>query len=295
VASDTIVTLTTDFGTSDAYVGIMKGVILGLAPSARLVDLSHHVRPHDTAHACLLLYSSYRYFPSNTVHLVVVDPGVGTARRPIAVRTQQGFFVGPDNGVFTYVMASAPAHEVVAITNEDCYLPHTSETFHGRDVFAPAAAKLAGGLQFERLGPRVADPITLPVPALKIGERRVVGEVLHVDHFGNVITSIGMLKWVGGDLELTPAFFGAEGGHRVRLQASAARVVIGGNVITGIRRTYSDGITGEPLALVGSMGFLELAVPEGRAASALEVAAGSDVPVEVWWSESAAACCFAED
>jgi len=194
------VTLTTDFGTSDGYVGTMKGVILGIAPGTPMVDVSHTISPQNVGEAAYVLYTAYPFFPTGTIHLVVVDPGVGSARRPIALRTENAFFVGPDNGVFSYVMASEKVKTIVELSEPRYRLPQVSYTFHGRDVFAPAAAYLAAGVPIAALGSPVIDPVIFPSPRLEVGHCVVTGEVLHLDHFGNAITSIGRLDWDGDRL-----------------------------------------------------------------------------------------------
>jgi S-adenosylmethionine hydrolase len=275
-----IITLTTDFGVSDGYVGTMKGVIFGIAPQAQLVDLTHEIAPQDVRQTAYVLYTAYSFFPPHTVHLVVVDPGVGSARRPIAVRSPCGTFVGPDNGVFSFVMVGAPCAgeslEVVELLNPRYRLPQVSHTFHGRDIFAPAAAHLAAGVPIHQLGPPVPDPITLPLPRLAVDRSVVKGEVLHVDHFGNVITSIGRLAWSRDELTLEPAFRG-HGVSSVRFRASSALVVVGGREIPRVHRTYADVDSGEILALVGSEGHLEIAVREGSGGDVLDLQPGDSV------------------
>ena len=275
-----LITLTTDFGTSDGYVGTMKGVILGIVPDARLVDLSHEVVPQDIRAAAYVLYTAHRFFPSHTVHLVVVDPGVGGARRPIALRTPAGFFVGPDNGVFSYVMACEPLEAAVALTDPRYRLPRVSHTFHGRDVFAPAAAHLAAGVPLTDLGPPLADPAVFPLPRLEIASHGLAGEVLHVDRFGNIVTSVAELTWAGDGLVFTPAFEKARGRMRDaerRIVAANTAVEMAGQEIAGVRRTYTEVEPGEMLALVGSSGHLEIAVREGSAAERLGVRPGDKV------------------
>jgi len=293
-----LVTLTTDFGTTDGYVGTMKGVIFNIVPSARLVDISHEIAPQDVRQAAYVLYTAYPFFPPHTVHIVVVDPGVGSARRPIALRTPAGYFVGPDNGVFSYVMACEPVEALVELADPRYRLPQVSRTFHGRDVFAPAAAHLAAGVPIMALGPPVRDPVTLPPPRLEITSGGVTGEVLHADHFGNVITSIGLLVWSGGELLLDPAFQQARGKRQeaggrmqeagggkqevggrgqVRVGAAEAVVVVAGQEIAGVYRTYAQVEPGEVLALVGSEGHLEIAVREGHAARRLGLRPGDAV------------------
>ena len=159
-----IITLTTDFGASDGYVGTMKGVILSIAPDVALVDITHEIAPQNIRQAAYVLHDAAPYFPRGTIHLAVVDPGVGSARRALAVRTSHGFLVGPDNGLFTLFLADEPDAECRAITNAKYMLPRISSTFHGRDVFAPVAAHLANGADLADLGPRITDPVTFPIP-----------------------------------------------------------------------------------------------------------------------------------
>ncbi len=285
-----LVTLLTDFGTADGYVGTMKGVIFSIVPNARLVDISHEIAPQNVRQAAYVLYTAYPFFPARTVHLVVVDPGVGGARRPIAMRTPAGAFVGPDNGVFSYVMACEPAEALVELVNPRYRLPQVSHTFHGRDVFAPAAAHLAAGVSIAALGPPVRDPITFALPRLEMGRDGVTGEVLHADRFGNVITSIGRLMWSGDELVLEPVFqsrtaspgrLGQDGEGRWRFGAGEATVVVAGREIAGVCHTYAEVEVGRTLALVGSEGHLEIAVREGSAAERLGLRPGD--PVRLCW------------
>jgi len=272
-----IITLTTDFGVADSYVGTMKGVMLGIAPAARLVDISHQIAPQNVRQAAYVLYAAYSFFPSHTVHLVVVDPGVGSARRSIGLRTPRGSFIGPDNGVFSYVMASEPVEALVELADPRYHLAKISHTFHGRDIFAPAAAHLAAGVPTAELGPPVLDPITLPLPRMEIADQVITGEVLHTDHFGNVVTSIGRLLWNEDELLLVPVFGETGDGEQVRFRAYAAVVTAMEEEIAGICRTYAEVKPGEMLALVGSSGHLEIAVREGNAAQKLGLHLGDPV------------------
>lgn len=274
-----ILTLLTDFGTEDEYVGVMKGVILSIAPGLSLVDLSHRIPPQDVRRAALLLSNAVPYFPPDTVHLAVVDPGVGTERRPLAIRTPRGTFVGPDNGLFSWVLAETPEWTAVEIRETAYRLARVSFTFHGRDLFAPAAAHLAAGLPLERLGPRVTDPVMLPPPRLEMSAGALEGEVLYADRFGNLVTSIGRFRWDGDRLVLVPAFRPTSAEWTVG--AAAARILLPGAVLPGVRRTYGEVAVGDPLALVGSSGFLEIAVRQGSAAAVLGAVAGTPVRVEV--------------
>ena len=273
-----LVTLTTDFGTADGYVGVMKGVVLGIAPDARLVDITHWIGAQNVREAAYVLYAAYGYFPRHTVHLAVVDPGVGGERRPIALRTAAGTFVGPDNGLFSYVAVREPVEEAVELADPRYHLPTVSQTFHGRDVFAPAAAHLAAGVRLADLGPAVTDLVTLPPPRLDVTAEQIVGEVVHVDRFGNCVTSVGRLAWEAYCLVLTPAF--SPGTAPVQLGAGST-VIAGGQEIAGLRQTYGHVAPGEVLALVGSGAHLEIAVREGSAAEMLGIGAGDAVAIRL--------------
>jgi S-adenosylmethionine hydrolase len=271
-----IITLTTDFGLGDGYVGVMKGVILSIAPRAQLVDLSHTISAQDVRGGAFLLYGVVPFFPRETVHLVVVDPGVGTKRRAIALRTDIGDFVGPDNGLFTYILAEAAEWTAVELVNEEYGLGHVSSTFHGRDLFAPAAAYLANGLRLEEFGPPVDRLVSIPLPRLETTGDRIEGEVLSIDRFGNLVTSIGRLRWEGSRLGLKPAF-GRSAPPVHQLGSDGIRVEIAELQLRGVRRTYGEVEEGELLALVGSTGFLEIAVGEGSAAEKASVDLGARV------------------
>ena len=256
-----IITLTTDFGTRDAYVAEMKGAILGIARAARqavqLVDVTHEVSPHDVAEGALALEAAAPFFPPGTVHVAVVDPGVGTARRGLAVVARGQVFVGPDNGLFTPFLAGADwaAFELAAA---EYRLPVVSRTFHGRDVFAPAAAHVATGVAPARLGPPVRDPVRLAWPTALATEGQLAGAVVHVDRFGNLVTSIR------GDLLEA---FGRD-----------ATVSVAGRAVARVG-TYGELGPGCAGALVGSGGRLEIAVREGSAAAVLRARRGTAVVV----------------
>jgi S-adenosylmethionine hydrolase len=255
----TIITLTTDFGTADGYVGAMKGVILSLALDATLVDISHAVPPQDVRHGARALATAAPFFPAGTIHVAVVDPGVGSARRGIALQTPSATFVGPDNGLFTPFMRERTA--CVALTNPATHRHPVSATFHGRDVFAPVAAHLANGLPLTELGPAVEDPLTLPNPQpRRLPDGRLRAEVIAVDHFGNLVTNVRPPAGQKGD-------------------AGDMRVEIGDQSVA-LRHTYADVTPGELLALIGSDGCLEIAAREGSAAERLGLGVGATV--EVW-------------
>lgn len=250
-----IVTLTTDFGLRSSYVGSLRGALLSAAPRVILADISHEIRPFDLLEAALMLRAAAPAFPGGTVHLAVVDPGVGGERRPLAVVSRGHFFVGPDNGVFTPFLdgrESAFRLDAARIARED-----PSPTFHGRDLFAPAAARIARGEPPESLGDPVRDPVRLEWPEPRETARGLRGVVLGVDAFGNLITNIE--------------------GDRLPADRGAPRVEVAGSVVAGIRRTYGDAAPGELLALVGSGGFLEIAVNRGSAAERLRAGPGTVV------------------
>jgi S-adenosylmethionine hydrolase len=256
-----VITLTTDFGLRDPFVGIMKGVILSLCPSARLVDLTHEIPAHDVQGGGLALEAAIPFFPAGTVHLAVVDPGVGTARRAIAVRREQCYLVGPDNGLFTFAFQEA-GWTAVGLAAPEYRLAEVSRTFHGRDVFAPAAAYLAAGVPLERLGPSVADPVRLPRPRCHLEGRELIGEVIDADRFGNLLTSIpaGRLGEIPGHGPLT--------------------LDVAGRLVSGPVEAYAEGREGEPTAIVGSTGRLEIFVKGGSARDRMGVGRGTVVRVK---------------
>lgn len=258
-----IVTLLTDFGVGDPFVGIMKGVILGIAPDARIVDLAHEVPGYDILGAAFLLHSAWRYFPPGSVHVVVVDPGVGSPRRGLAVEAGGHLFVAPDNGVLTYVLSGTPTARAVELTAQEYFLRPVSASFHGRDVFAPVAAHLARGVPLARLGRAVKDPVRLELPGAEERAGALHGEVIRVDRFGNLITSI--------DAVTLAAF--APGG------AAGVRVHVGGRPAGAVCGFFAQAGPGGSGALVGSAGHLEVFVNQGSAAE--RFGAGRGTPVVV--------------
>jgi S-adenosylmethionine hydrolase len=274
-----VITLLTDFGEADAFVGIMKGVLLEIAPQAQLVDLSHLISPQDVKQGAYILMTATPYFPKGTVHLVVVDPGVGSERRPIAVESSSAYFIAPDNGVLSNVLAQEDSYKVVELVNPEYRLPDPSSTFHGRDIFSPAAAHLAAGVPFSDLGPVVEKPILLDPPHLKFGSNEIEAEVLNVDHFGNLRTSILILAWEDEATLILHPLFGQklESLPGLSFTAAKAQVVVGEHMIDGISATFSDVQVGQPLAYVGSEGGLEIAINQGSAARELNVKPGDTV------------------
>jgi S-adenosylmethionine hydrolase len=256
-----IVTLTTDFGINGPYVGQLKGAILSLAPSTTIIDISHGVPPQDVAAGALLLQDVWPTFPDHTVHLAVVDPGVGTERRPIVVVSRGQFFVGPDNGLFTHVIRGDDACEVRAIQNAELWGPRRSSTFHGRDLFAPVAARLAMGLDPATLGAVVTDPMLLPLdePAINADRSQILARIISVDPYGNLITNVTK-AWLYQ--------FGNEDAWRVVCEPVGP---------FSIHRTYGDANPGDPVALWDSQDRLEIAVSMGNAAARLNLAVGNTV------------------
>ncbi len=270
------IALVTDFGTTDIYSGVMKAVMLGIHPQAQFIDLTHGIEPQNVRQAAFALMNAFQYFPAGTVFLVVVDPGVGSRRRPVAIMAGEYAFVAPDNGVVSYALSQLPEARAVEIAVPETQRTVISRTFHGRDVFAPAAARLALGHALETLGEPVDQLFRLPMPQLIVDGTAVLGEVVHVDRFGNLVTSIGSLRWSAAErLTLTPAFGGISG--TVPISAENAQITINDQTITGIRHTYSEAERGGLLALVGSTNYLEISVNQGSAAQRVDAAPGDRV------------------
>lgn len=257
-----IITLMTDFGIKDGNVGVMKGVIWQIAPDAQIADLSHMIGPQNVPEAALILGRSAPYFPPGAIHLVVVDPGVGTSRRPIAARFGPQFFVGPDNGVCTLLLdraAQTGEVEIVHLDRPQYWLPEVSHVFHGRDIFSPCAAHLARGLPLSELGSPLHDPIRLSLPQPQPTPRGWRGEIIHIDHFGNLSTNI-QRHHLGQPGDLTLRLCGEQ--------------------IRGMVQTFGERRAGELVALYGSTGYLIVAVVNGDAAARLGARLGDPVEVE---------------
>lgn len=271
------IALLTDFGTEDIYVGVMKGIITRICPDASLIDITHAIQPQNVRQGAFALLNAYTYFPPGTIFLVVVDPGVGSSRRLIAVQAGGYYFVAPDNGVLAYTLSELDVQAMVELDNPAYHLDAISQTFHGRDVFSPVAAHLAAGVEITRLGSPLEQLVDYPLPELAIDAAVISGEVLHIDHFGNVITSIGILEWDGaGQLRLSPRL--AEG-RAITLDTSQVVVMLNDQTVRGVMKTYSGTAPGEILATVGSSGYLELAVNQGSCAARLGTMIGDVVKV----------------
>ncbi len=256
-----IITLLTDFGLQDPYVGIMKGVIFGLCPEVRIVDITHGIPPQDVRAAAFVLAESVRYFPAGTVHCAVVDPGVGSSRAVLAAEAGGHLFTAPDNGILDMVFEQHPDHRVHEITDPDCFLKKISQTFHGRDKFAPAAAHLALGRSPELMGPPVSDPVRLKVHRPAVETDKITGEIIYIDRFGNGVTNIG---------------------HDLIDSRGPVTVNTAGQSIPGPVNSYMDADRKSPLAIIGSFGRLEIAVREGNAAEQLGLKTGERVDVSFY-------------
>lgn len=259
-----IITLTTDFGTNDHFVGAVKGVILDIVPEAAIVDITHAIQAYDVLDGAIAISQTYAYFPTGTVHMVVVDPGVGTTRRPIIASSDGYHFVAPDNGVLSMVYAKEERIHVRHITSDHYFRQPVSSTFHGRDVFAPVAAYLAKFVDSHKFGDEIEDYVKFAAPRPKTtAENRVRAVVLKVDRFGNLITNITP--------EDIPALFTDKPGK--------FKLVVGSKEITEIRKAYAEGKQGEVFCILGSMGYLEVVANRAPAAQLTGAAKGSEVSI----------------
>jgi S-adenosylmethionine hydrolase len=267
-----VITLTTDFGTNDHFVGAVKGVIVDIVPEAQIVDISHAVQAFDVLDGALAIVQAYSYFPNGTIHMVVVDPGVGTTRRPILASSDGYHFVAPDNGVLSMVYAKEERVHVRHITSDHYFRQPVSNTFHGRDVFAPVAAYLAKQVDSHKFGDEIEDYVKFAAPRPKAaGENRMRGVVLKVDRFGNLITNVTPAD--------VPALFAGKPG--------AFKIVVGSREITDIRTAYAEGGPGEVFGILGSMGYLEIVT--NRAAASQITGAGKGSEVSIVLGEASAA------
>ncbi len=264
MATRPIVTLTTDFGLNDHFVGAVKGVILDIASEAEIVDICHAVRPFDVLDGALTIAAAYSYFPADTVHMVVVDPGVGTARRAIAASTERYNFVAPDNGVLSLVYNREERLRVHHVTAEHYYRQPVSRTFHARDIFAPVAAYLAKGVELAKFGEEISDFVRLDLPQPKVVDGHTLrGTVLKVDRFGNLITNITA----------------QQAAPLLRQPAPPFTIQIGEHEIRALKLAYGDAAPGEIFAILGSMGYLEIAANQASAAQLLGAGKGVDIDI----------------
>jgi S-adenosylmethionine hydrolase len=256
------ITLTSDFGLVDPYIAEMKGVILTINPNTVIVDITHGIVKFNIVMGAFTLSSATPYFPKGTIHLAVVDPGVGTKRRAIIIQTKQAIFVGPDNGLLILAAGNQGIEHIYQLTNPKFMLPETSSTFHGRDVFAPAAAYLEKGIKPERFGPEILEPVRPEFAQVKHEDGSIIVRVLHIDSFGNIITNINKAEIVQNGIKeainiQTPK-------HQLKLR---------------LKKTYGETKPNEPLALIGSHGFLEIALNRGNAAEKYQAKVGMEIAI----------------
>jgi S-adenosylmethionine hydrolase len=259
------ITLTTDFGQKDSYVGQMKGVIFGINPECEIVDITHEIEPQDLMMGAFCLLTAYKFFPKGTIHVAVVDPGVGGKRRPIVVETPDYFFVGPDNGIFTFIYRRERSIVVREIKNRSFFNEPVSTTFHGRDIFGPVAAHLSLGVKAENIGPEIENLTLLSIPEPSLKGEFMIGEVIYFDRFGNAITN------------LTDSFI-----HSI-LNKRRHRIMAGDVDFGPIQRSYDSVDEGMPICLIGSCGFLELSVRNGSARDLFSLKKGD--PVFLRWGD----------
>ncbi|HHT9109909.1 MAG TPA: SAM hydrolase/SAM-dependent halogenase family protein [Candidatus Brocadiaceae bacterium] len=256
-----LITLLTDFGSQDAYVGIVKGVIAGINPSARIIDICHEIPPQDVFRGAYLLYTSYKYFPKGTIHTAVVDPGVGGKRDIVCVKIRDYFFLVPNNGILSFILQEELPEEIVRITNTTYFLQKSSRTFHGRDIFAPIAAYISCGVKPQQLGTHIQQLNKLDIPEpIRTKMGHIIGQIISIDRFGNLITNI--TKKHVRDLKTAEKYL---------------KVTIGKRKITGLSTTYVDVETGKPLILFGSTGFLEVSVNQGNAQEYFKAGRGNKI------------------
>ena len=260
---NSVITLLTDFGTKDHYVASMKGTILSINPKCTLIDITHHVSPHDINEGAFILANAYSFFPKGTIHVSVIDPGVGSPRRPILIVTPNYLFVGPDNGLFTFVLKREKMKKVVALTNQKYFFPHMSTTFHGRDLFAPVAAYLSLGVKPNEFGPELNSWVELDFEKPRVRRGKLTGEILHIDAFGNLISNINEEQLF----------------HFVKNHSFVIRT--GKRDIQGLKKGYWEAQEGELLALIGSGDFLEISVREGDAQKVLKSRQGDKVRIRL--------------
>ncbi len=254
------ITLSSDFGLQDEYVGVMKGVIAKINPSARIIDLSHAIEAHNLLWPNYLIYKNYAFFPKGTIHALVVDPGVGTSRGIIVLKADNHFFVCPDNGLITRIYQKKTVQKIIFSDNPQYWLPRVSNTFHGRDIFAPVAAHLSLGEPLDNLGREVKNITTIPIPVPEIQAGAVRGTIIHIDHFGNLLTNIEV-----------------EHIRKLSLQPTEITVKIEGRTINGLQTAYGSVAPGELLAIIGSRQLLEISVNQGSAAVLTKAVLNSSV------------------
>lgn len=259
-----IITLTSDFGYKDPFVGIMKGVITAINPSAVVLDITHEINPQNILEAAFTIGTSFAFFPHNTIHVVVVDPSVGSPRRPILVAADFNYFVGPDNGIFSRIYSLSESFTVINITAEHYFLPGKSSTFHGRDVFAPVAGWLSKGINIMKFGDPVTDYVTIQMPEpVSSSGNMIEGEVIYIDHFGNVITNVPAQK-----IEVP------SGGNQLK----KPKIVVKG-IEAPLKNFYSEAEDKGLYSLINSFGYLEFFVNKGNASLSFNIGVGEKVDI----------------
>lgn len=253
-----VITLITDFGLQDGYVGVVKGVITKINPSVKIIDISNNIESQNIFQAAYVLYSSYAYFPKGTIHVVVVDPGVGSKRKVLCLKTKDYLFIAPDNGVLSFIAAREESPSIREVTNKKLFLPEISDTFHGRDIFAPTAAHLSKGFSYKDLGKRASKIKEIDLPKPIRSPRGVLkGEIIYVDGFGNLITNINR------DMI-----------DRLREKSENLVIVVGRRKLNKISNSYADVGVGDVVAILGSSGYLEISVNHGSARDVLNLKKG---------------------
>lgn len=257
-----VITLLTDFGTRDPYVASMKGIILGINPKVKIVDITHQIPPQDILEAAYTLFASYKYFPKGTIHIIVVDPGVGGRRKIIALKTKDYIFIAPDNGVLSLVLQKEQIREIVEVTNRKYFLKPVSDTFHGRDIFSPVATYLSKGIPLRNFGRRIQRIKELEIAKPEVKKGKLVGRIIHIDRFGNLVTNI--------DREIL---------SKLKIKNEKVKIEIGKRKIVGVKRSYVSVRKGKILALFGSSGFLEISVNLRSASKILGIKRGETVKI----------------
>lgn len=257
-----LITITTDFGLQDEYVGLMKGVIHSINPGIPVIDLTHYIPPQDVEWTAYMIYYSYNYFPQGSIHVIVVDPGVGGSRPIKLLKLAGHYFLFPDNGVMTKLVNQHEPEEIWTVSNQDYFLPQISNTFHGRDIFAPVAAHLSNGVHPNRLGEASMEMKTLSLPEPQVKANEITGHIIHIDRFGNLITDIE--KRMVDNLSVS---------------YDSLAIHLPGETLSGIRKSYNEVKEGKALVIFGSKGLLEISVNKGSAANVLNMDKGDPVKI----------------